>query len=179
MVTKLCFSSFDGFVCVYTPHFDRKPAVRYTDVIFLEMLCLKYHNVLKCFVRPLNVHFSSNRNRNVTSEWTLIRQTLDQDRLPTTKEWTELREKLRSMKRSNNYNNTSNFDRIIVGCCLPTQLDIGKSYVKHLKESGTELNTGTLVDLLKLYYRASKAGTEITPNDQQEIINMLVTVYQK
>lgn len=125
---------------------------------------------MKCFVRSMNVRFASVRRNDLDSEMALIQQTLDQNHQPTTKEWSELKGKLMEMKEMSR--SRYNIDTVILGRCLPTQLHVGKSYIKYLKETGCEPNTSTLINLLQLYYKASKIGTEITKNDQQEIIGM-------
>lgn len=105
-------------------------------------------------------------------ELNLIRNTLARNHPPTAKEWSELRDKvLCEMKKKNV---TFNIDTYIVGNCLPAQLDAGKSYIKYLKESGIKPVPSTLIQLLKLYYKASKNGIKITANDEQDIVDMLV-----
>lgn len=67
-----------------------------------------------------------------------------------------------------------NIDEIILRNCFPDQLDAGKSYLNYLKESGDDPKSSTLIMLLELYYRANKSGTELTSNDQVDIVEMLV-----
>lgn len=62
-----------------------------------------------------------------------------------------------------------NVDILVMACCLPTELSAGKSYMRYLTETGQEPDLTASINLLKLYYRASKAGTEITNDDQRHI----------
>lgn len=140
----------------------------------IVMLCIKYHNMIKCFVRPLSVRVSSRfmRDDKMAAELNLIRDTLDRNHQPTVKEWNELRDKVLCGMKSKYV--TYNIDTYIVGTCLPAHLDAGKSYMNYLKESGIKPQASTLINLLKLYYKASKVGIKISTNDQQDIIDMLV-----
>lgn len=124
------------------------------------------------FIKPLIVRCSSRLFQEGSAEHSLIRQTLDQSDNLTTSECHELREKVLQCvpKRS-----AVNVDRTILANCLPNQLHIGKSYIDYLRKSDQELKAGTVENFLRLYYRASKHGTEITARDQQEIIEMSVT----
>lgn len=129
---------------------------------------------MKCFVISSNVRFSSKFVRkshmDLESPTALIRQTLDQNQQPTTNEWSALRGKLLDMKKKSN--SSFNIDSIILRNCLPTQLQVGKSYIKHIKDTGCEPSTSTLINLLQLYYNASKVGTELTKDDEREIIDL-------
>lgn len=138
------------------------------------MFCLKYQKLVKHFIKPSNIRHSSKfqRTNNLnTLEHNLIRETLDQSQ-PTITEWRELRDKLQKLRK--NYNALGSIDTIILSNCQPNELDVGKSYIKFLTESGEQPNVTTLINLLKLYYKASKAGREITIDDQRDIIGMLV-----
>lgn len=130
---------------------------------------LQVKNFVKCFVRPLNARYS--RKSILEDTHPLIRQTLDEKVKLTPDDCHELREKVLQCvpKRS-----AINVDQIILANCRPHELSNGKSYVNYLKKSGQELEMGTLTNLLKLYYRASKHGTELTAEDQQDIIDMSV-----
>ncbi len=136
------------------------------------MFFLKYHKMIKCIIKPSTVCFSQKLTHKFALEHTLIRQTLDQQSHPTTNDWNELRDKLENAKRMSN--SSFSIDTIILKNCLPANLDAGKSYIKYLSESDQRPNTSTLINLLKLYYNASKVGREITSTDQQDIIDMLV-----
>lgn len=126
-------------------------------------------------MKPLNAPCSSKssfviRNPKLTAEINLIRQTLKQDHLPTTNEWRKFRDQLIVIQGQNE--TKFNVDVLVMACCLPTELNLGKSYMKHLRETGQEPNLNASINLLKLYYRASKVGIDITITDQREIIAM-------
>lgn len=128
--------------------------------------------MVKYIIKPSSFRFASKAFDK--DNQTIIRETLDQNRPQSVDEWNELRDKLFNLK--GNSVTMVNIDRIILGNLTPTQLDVGKSYMKYLKESGCEPKTGVKLLLLKLYYKASKAGIQITNSDQQNIIDMLVVL---
>lgn len=140
------------------------------------MFRLNYHKIIKCLMKPsftvpcLSKSSFVIRNPKLTSEINLIRQKLNQHHLPTTNEWHKLREQLRIMQEQND--SPFNVDILVMACCLPTELDAGKSYMKYLIETGEEPNLTASMNLLKLYYKASKAGIEIRNDDQRHIIAM-------
>ncbi|KAJ6646082.1 Mitochondrial ribonuclease P catalytic subunit [Pseudolycoriella hygida] len=133
------------------------------------MLRFKYLSLLKCCSRSMQIHYAlrSVENKNRSMQLTLIRNTLDGNDKPSNKEWANLRDNLSRMEVSQNV-----IDEIILDSCRPEQLAVGKSYVKYLKKSGLEPNTGAVVKLLKLYFDASKAGIKMTSNEQQEIMEL-------
>lgn len=125
------------------------------------MLFLKHQNMIKCVYKTSSFRFASRfaisniPNRPLSVE-----------------EWDEFRQDL--LSSTENDLTKTNIDVNIVKHCFPSKLDVGKSYIKYLTQSGVEPNTATLATFLKLYYMASKSGTQITNNDLQEITDMLV-----
>lgn len=141
------------------------------------MFRLNYHKMIKCLMKPFTVPCSNKstfviRNPKLKSEINLIRQTLNQNHLPTTNEWHKLRDQLMIMREQ--HGSPFNVDILVMACCRPTELSAGKSYMRYLTETGQEPDLTASINLLKLYYRASKAGTEITNDDQRDINAMWV-----
>ncbi|KAG4071406.1 hypothetical protein HA402_011560 [Bradysia odoriphaga] len=139
------------------------------------MLGGKLSKITSHFLRP-NVRYSIKFIHKDKTEHTLIRQTIDKNPRPTTSEWHELRKKL-MLSTANK--SSINIDATILRSCVPDRLDTGKSYWKYLKESGDDTKSSTLTVLLELYYRASKTGTEITDNDQLDIIDICESLRKK
>lgn len=104
----------------------------------------------------------------------IIRRTLDQKQNPTIDEWHELQHKL--LLNFNWSLNRSLIDRMILENCFPDKLDTGKSYMDYLKQSKQKLHQILWIDMLHMYYNASKCGFEITDHQQGHIIEMLVTM---
>lgn len=127
--------------------------------------------MMKVIIKPSSFRYASKfRDKPIPAEISLLRETLGQDRPLSVGEWNELRDKVLSLKRTRI--NKVNIDAIILELC--NRLDVGKSYMNYLKQSEIEPNASSFLKLLNLYYKASQAGTEITSNDQQDIIDMLV-----
>lgn len=110
------------------------------------------------------------RNPKLTSEINLIRHTLNENDPPTTNDWRTLRDQLKIMLTRNE--SPFNVDTLVMACCLPTELNAGKSYMRYLTETGEEPDLNASINLLKLYYRASKVGIEINNEDQSQIVAM-------
>ncbi|KAJ6634895.1 Mitochondrial ribonuclease P catalytic subunit [Pseudolycoriella hygida] len=141
------------------------------------MLNTKFHNIIKCFIKSSNVRYASEILRKDTKETrdthhSFLSETFNGNPQPTKQEWTDLRNNLLKMKSRSSVVNANNVDVFILSNCLPKQLETGKSYVKYLKESGSEPKISALMRLLKLYFDASRAGIPITKEDQQYIVDM-------
>lgn len=134
------------------------------------MLCNKLLRITKSFIKP-SVCYSSKLIQKDSAEQILIRQTLAKNLKPTNSEWHELRKKL-TLSAQNEASN--NIDETVLRSCFSNQLDVGKSYMQYLTESGSDPKPATTIALLDLYYRASINGTVFTDSDQRDITDLLV-----
>ncbi|XP_013102094.2 mitochondrial ribonuclease P catalytic subunit [Stomoxys calcitrans] len=96
-------------------------------------------------------------------------------------EWSQLREFLIHNFKHINRNNV---DAVIVGVCNESQqLQLAKSYIKHLRENGNEPNDATFGKLLRIYnsvYHA-RGGNEksLTAEEQHEILEIYKNIRSK
>lgn len=110
--------------------------------------------------RPRNIPVSDNHD-------SLLKSRLAENRPLLTTEWAELRSELIA---TDTLINEVNVDATILSRCLPeAQLEVGKSYVKFLRDQGIKPNLATVGKLFRLYHASEKA---LTDEDKAEIVKL-------
>lgn len=100
----------------------------------------------------------------------LLQSKLAENRALSADEWRILRSDL--LASDDRSITAVNIDATILGGCLPDgRLEVGKSYVRFLRESGDEPNLASMGRLLRLYHMAEGQG-RLSVADRGDIVKM-------